>query len=186
MSRYLFAAAASLTLILLGSPPAMAAHTADGFEFPASVTLDGVPYTLCSSADMQVYLFLDIGDVALYLANCNQRPLLDQGRLLYFYYDHDFSAQELRKSGRVLLKRNLSSASFFALKGALVRFNQLYQPVKNGDSYRIGTNARGQLTLFLNQHYLGKSDSAALSAAYFKIWFGPNPFSDQVKNDLLY
>lgn len=173
-----------LPLLVFGRP-GIAAHTADGFHFPATTTMTGMAYHLCSSADMQFYLFFDIGDVALYLADCKHPPFLEQGRLLYFHYNHDFSADDLRESSRVLLKRNTTASQFEALKRSLARFNRLYQPVQEGDSYVLGTTPEGQLALYLNGRYLGETDSVALSDAYFRIWFGPEPFGDQVKTDLL-
>jgi hypothetical protein len=173
-----------LLSLLFFSTSAFAAHTADDFDFPPSIDITGQRYQLCSSADMQVYLFLDIGDVALYLADCHHRPLLDQGRLLYFHYNRHFSAADFRKSGSVLLKRNVSHAVFSQLQKPLQRFNQLYLPVDKGDSYIIGTNDGGQMALYRNGKYLGKTDSQELSQDYFQIWFGSDPFNTNVKADL--
>ncbi len=183
-SWWLFRLLVLLALLALGRQ-ATAAHTADGFHFPVTTTMTGVTYHLCSSADMQVYLFLDIGDVALYLADCGHAPFLEQGRLLYFHYNHSFDASDLRKSSRVLLKRNTTPLQFDALKESLARFNRLYQPVQEGDNYILGTTSGGRLALYLNGRYLGETRSLALSKAYFRIWFGPRPFDEQVKIDLL-
>jgi hypothetical protein len=184
-SRSIFAARRCWLLsVLFFSTSALAAHTADDFSFPATVDVTGQRYQLCSSADMQVYLFLDIGDVALYLANCHHQPLLNQGRLLYFHYNRHFSAADFRKSGTVLLKRNVSEAIFSRLQKPLKQFNQFYVPVEKGDSYLIGTNATGGMVLFHNGNYLGKTDSQELSQQYFQIWFGRDPFNEKVKADL--
>lgn len=167
------------------SNTALAAQTADGFAFPTTTTVMDVNYKLCSSSDSQVYFFLDIGDVALYLKDCTRRPPLDQKKLLYFYYNHDFTAKQLRDSAWESLKKNLSDSTFTSLQQAIKDFNQLYQSVEAGDTYQLGVNAQGLMALYLNGDYLGQSDSRQLSRVYFRIWLGKHPLSEDVKATLL-
>ena len=177
----------SALLLLTGlaiSSTGQAADTADNFDFPARTSITDQDYQLCSTADMQVFAFVDLGDVALYLEDCEQADFLNQGRLLHFYYRRDFDAEDFRASGKKLLERNLSESDFKSLEADIDDFNRVYQSTSEGDQYIIGTDKNGLLNLYLNGEYIGGSDSRAFSKAYFEIWFGKDPFREGVKKDL--
>ncbi|MGM0562919.1 MAG: chalcone isomerase family protein [Pseudomonadota bacterium] len=172
------------TIALTACAGSALAGPADNFDFPPSVDISGPTLQLCSTADMQVFALVDLGDVALYLEDCKHRPFLDQPRLLYFHYGRDFDAEDYRTSGKKLLERNMDSKTFSELEPAIDEFNDIYQATREGDSYAIGTDPQGRLSLYLNGEYIGRSDSMAFARAYFKIWFGEDPFRKNVREAL--
>lgn len=173
------------TALLLSTFTATAwAGPADDYEFPEKTDITGPELTRCSTADMQVFALVDLGDVALYLEDCEQRPFLDQPRLLHFYYARDFDANDYRQSGKKLLERNLGDEAFAELEPAIDDFNAIYRDTREGDRYAIGTDEQGHLALYLNGEYIGRSESMAFARDYFNIWFGDDPFRSNVKEAL--
>ena len=84
-----------------------------------------------------------------------------------------------------LLRRNLDEDLFKSIEMALLDFNAGYQKAEEGDRYDIRYSSESGLLLFKNGQQLSKSDDAQLGKAYFDIWFGKDPFSKGIKEELL-
>jgi len=156
-------------------------------DFDTTRTLDNHQLTLCASANMRKMLF-NIGDVALYLKDCNQasaETLTEQPVKLSFVYQRAFDGEDFIKSSDVLIQRNISAAEYAAIKDELEAFNANYQAIARDEVYEIAYSQETGLLLSKNGRQLSQSDSEALAAAYFTIWFGQDPFSNKMKNDLL-
>eukprot|EP00438_Fugacium_kawagutii_P006426 Skav210654 [mRNA] locus=scaffold2527:160361:164999:+ [translate_table: standard] len=75
-----------------------------------------------------------------------------------------------------------------AEEAKLKAFNSLYRDVAVGDCYTLSydpSEGSGRVTLQLNGQELGAVEGGHFSEAIFSVWFGPRPFLDQMKQDLL-
>lgn len=139
----------------------------------------------CSAVPIRVMVF-NLGDVALYREQCtDESDLTSQPVQLSFIYKRQFDAEDFQKSSVELLKRNVDSSTFNAIESALIDFNAGYQDARQGDRYDIRFSAETGLMLFKNGQQLSQSDNLQLGEVYFDIWFGDDPFSKRMKNDLL-
>lgn len=152
---------------------------------------ESVTLRKCGEADMQVYGFIDIGDVALYAKDCDRKPLYegmkdheDQAIALLFYYRRGFSASDLADTAQKTLKKGLSPDRFGALLPELTVFHRYYRDVQPGDRYFILLN-RDEMGLYFNNEMLGRSQSSLLIDNYFSIWLGAEPVSRAIKHQLL-
>lgn len=171
-----------LMLLCSATFPATAAD-----DFAANNSLASTELTLCSSTNMRKMLF-NLGDVALYAKDCAQvsaETLTDQPIKLVFNYERNFDGEDFIKSSEVLIERNINNANYSALKNELNAFNANYQAIAKGGVYEIAYSEASGLVLIKNDRQLSQSDSAELAKAYFTIWFGEDPFSDDVKENLL-
>lgn len=156
-------------------------------EFDTTRSLDNHQLTLCASTNMRKMLF-NIGDVALYLKDCSQasaETLTEQPVKLSFVYQRAFDGEDFIKSSDVLIQRNISVADYAAIEEELKAFNANYQAIAKDEVYEIAYSQETGLLLSKNGRQLSQSSSAQLAAAYFTIWFGDNPFSNKMKNELL-
>lgn len=170
-----------LSVFLTIQPVAYAA------DFETSRTLESHQLSLCASTNMRKMLF-NIGDVALYLKDCNQATadtLTQQPVKLSFVYQRAFDGEDFIKSSDVLIQRNISATDYAAIEDKLKAFNANYQAIAKDEVYEIAYSQETGLLLTKNGRLLSQSDSEELAAAYFTIWFGQNPFSTKMKNDLL-
>ena len=154
-------------------------------SFNERTALSGQILHLCSESALRVMLF-NLGDVALYRQQCSATPdPLSPPIKLSFVYNRSFTGDEFRKSADELIRRNVDEATYRQIEADLHAFNAGYQDVSAGDRYDIGFSENAGLVLMKNGTQVSHSDSAALAAVYYKIWFGHNPFSGRVKSNLL-
>ncbi|MCB2426179.1 chalcone isomerase family protein [Methylophaga pinxianii] len=154
-------------------------------SFESEIRLNDHTLKQCSAVPIKVMLF-NLGDVALYREQCNDNTELTSKPLqLSFIYKRSFDAEDFQKSSVELLKRNLDANTFASIESALLEFNAGYQQADEGDRYDIRFSAATGLVLFKNGIQLSQSDNAQLGKTYFDIWFGQDPFSKGMKNDLL-
>jgi hypothetical protein len=65
------------------------------------------------------------------------------------------------------------------------KFNSYYQDIKEGDYYDLIYDPKTGLQLNLNNKPLTALNDPLLSLAYLNIWFGKEPFSEELKDSLL-
>lgn len=160
-------------------------HLASANSFESEIKLGDSTLQQCSAVPIKVMLF-NLGDVALYREQCSDdTELTSQPVQLSFIYKRSFDAEDFQKSSVKLLQRNLDDDFFKSIEMALLDFNAGYQKAEEDDRYDIRYSAESGLLLFKNGQQLSQSDDAQLGKAYFDIWFGKDPFSNGMKEDLL-
>ncbi|THK40323.1 hypothetical protein E8Q33_14295 [Methylophaga sp. SB9B] len=154
-------------------------------SFESEIPFDNSVLQQCSAVPIRVMVF-NLGDVALYRQQCtDDSDLTSQPLQLSFIYKRSFDAEDFQKSSVELLKRNIDAKTFDAIETALIDFNAGYQEAKQGDRFDIRFSSEAGLMLFKNGQQLSHSDNTQLGEVYFDIWFGQDPFSKRMKNDLL-
>lgn len=152
--------------------------------FPETISVDGKQLQQCNQAAIKVLKFIDVGKAALYTANCSELPDLTSSLQLSFIYHRDFDAADFIDASETLLQRNLTHTQYGEIKKELDAFNQSYQSVVEGDRYDIRLNQHG-LFLIKNGTQLSHSTSQLLGKHYYQIWFGEQPFNQNLKQALL-
>lgn len=164
-----------------------AGFTVQAAEFDKTYQLGDEQLALCAHTPMKKMLF-NLGDVALYARDCsavNADSLTSQPVHLTFKYERAFDGEDFIKSSDELIKRNTDDAEYQAIKTDLDSFNARYEAIADGERYDIGWSEATGLRLSKNNRQLNQHDSAELAGIYFRIWFGNEPFSQKMKNDLL-
>lgn len=78
-------------------------------------------------------------------------------------------------------------------KAGLAEFNPLYRDVRPGDCYKLTYNpgsggeapSPSSVTLELNGVLLGTVEGAEFSRRIFSVWFGPRPFLEKFRDEIL-
>ena len=106
-------------------------------------------------------------------------------KALRLCYDRAFSADEFSKVTVDFMTDNNPLEVVKAVEKEIDAFNKLYQAVVPGDCYAL-VFVKGQgLSFFKNDVELGKPGKDKFAEAVFRIWFGPEPFSKGMRDDLL-
>lgn len=138
------------------------------------------PLKQCSSAPLTVSK-KKIGQATYFAENC-QKAWDDQSIQLNFAYDQDIPEWAFKRAATYFLKKNITQ---YQDSSVLNKITQLYKPVKKGDLYSLMYNhSAKKLTLILNKKELGHIQDHQANE-YFKIWLGKQPFSDNLKQQLL-
>ena len=172
--------------LLLGWPAASVAASNSGIQFAETISLDGMKMSLRGIGILRKY-FIKGYLVGLYLPV--EVPTGDAlkgvAKRLEYYFFRDMAAEDFRRTGLPLMTRNIGAEKAERLRPALAAFNRLYRDVAEGQRYTI-TYLPGQGTeLALAGESLGWVQGADFGAAYFSIWLGPRPVSEELKDGLL-
>lgn len=133
------------------------------------------------------WMFLKVYDGAFYLDadNPQAHALDDVAKCLELHYNVGISAEQFRKSGDAILRRNLDDAAWQAIQDRLARLNAAYQDVGKGDRYALVYTPQGGTTLKLNSTPLVTIEGADFARAYFSIWLGEDAVKESFRRDLL-
>ena len=101
-----------------------------------------------------------------------------------FLYDKPIPAKAFKETSEEYLKINLGPR-YFAWKTTYNNFNSYYQDIKKGDYYDLIYDPKTGLQLNLNNKPLTDLNDHHQSLAYLNIWFGKEPFSEELKDSLL-
>lgn len=173
--------------LMLISALAVFSFSAQAADFDKNYQIGDQSLQLCAHTPMKKMLF-NLGDVALYAEDCavvKADSLTSQPINLTFKYERGFDGEDFIKSSDELIKRNSDDQEYNAIKADLDAFNATYQAIADGEHYDIGWSQATGLILSKNDRQLSQADSAALAAIYFRIWFGNEPFSENMKEALL-
>lgn len=145
----------------------------------------GTDLELCSAARVKAWMLFKVARANVYLPDCArlQWPF-EPPVVLRFAYEREVPARGFTESANKMLERNLDEAQWSELKEAIRSFNEQYRDVDDGDTYHM-LRRDGRLTLWLNGEELASVDNPALARHYFRIWFGDQPFSDSLREELL-
>jgi hypothetical protein len=176
MKRFL----TSLTL-LLSLPAAAAVSQPHPAELDEQTRLN-----VCRSAPVQALRFIEVGEARLWRDNCvSGRASLQPPLLLEFAYRREVPGSAFSRAAIAMIERNISNTAFAALKPRIERFNSFYRDIGDGDTYQLRYLPDGQLELLLNNEVLAREQGHEFASAYLNIWFGPQPYSDRLKRQLL-
>lgn len=178
-----FVATLALSAVV-ASPAAPAAERVA--PLPASVQQTaGAALKPCSAARVKAWMLFKVARANVYLPDCARlRWPLQSPVALRFAYEREVPARGFTESANKMLQRNLDQAAWSRLEPAIRSFNDQYRDVEAGDTYYM-LRQQGRLTLWLNTERLVSVDHPDLARVYFRIWFGENPFSDSLREDLL-
>ena len=139
----------------------------------------------CSRAELKAFRLIHVGNAALYLDDCKKMGAIfsPNPKHLRFLYEKAIPAKAFKEASEEYLKINLGK-KYTAWQPAFDKFNSYYQDIKEGDYYLIYDPKTG-LQLNLNNKPLASLLDPAQSLAYLNIWFGEEPFSEELKDSLL-
>ena len=154
--------------------------------FPNYIDSKNVRLSRCSEAELKVFRIIHVGNAALYMDDCKKINAIfyNNYKLLRFLYDKPIPAKAFKETSEEYLKINLGPR-YFAWKTTYNNFNSYYQDIKKGDYYDLIYDPKTGLQLSLNNKPLTALNDHHQSLAYLNIWFGKEPFSEELKDSLL-
>ena len=154
--------------------------------FPAQVNNTKIQLKLCSQAELKAFRLIHVGNAALYLEDCNKLSDIFSitPKRLRFLYDTTIPSKAFREASYEYLKINLGQ-KFNQWKTSFDQFNNNYQDIKAGDYYDLIYDPLTGLLLQLNGKDLATIQDRDIALAYLNVWFGNEPFSEDLKNKLL-
>jgi len=170
------AARASLTLPLA----LLAALTTAG---AGAADFDGM--ARCSSANVKALKVFNVGKASLFRSDCTAGDPLAPPLRLAFGYNREVPGDAFAKAARKMIERNVSDNTFESLKSRIDSFNSHYRTTRDGDLYTLDYGEDQSLVLRLNGEKLAEEQGESFAQAYFSIWFGEDPYSDDLKEELL-
>jgi Chalcone isomerase-like len=154
--------------------------------FPPTIQTQSAKLVHCSRAELKAFGLIHVGNAALYLEDCQaiDNIFTQSPKQLRFAYETAIPAKAFREASEEYLKINLGQ-QYTQWEQAFKGFNSNYRDVKEGDYYDLVFDTNAGLQLFLNQKLLGSITNAEQGLAYFNVWFGKEPFSEDLKKGLL-
>ena len=168
--------------VLATASPALAATGQ-----PHAAELDGqTRLSLCRSAPVKALRFIEVGEATLWRGDCvSGLASLQPPLLLEFAYQRDVPGSAFSQAAMAMVERNVSDSDFAKLQVRLERFNSHYRDIGDGDRYQLRYLPGGELELLLNNEVLTREQGHDFASAYLNIWFGPQPYSERLKKQLL-
>jgi len=154
--------------------------------FPDTIDSRNARLFRCSRAELKAFRLIHVGNAALYLDDCKQMGTIFSAypKHLRFLYEKAIPAKAFKEASEEYLKINLGQ-KYTAWRPAFDNFNSHYQDIKPGDYYDLIYDPKTGLQLNLNNKPLAALTDPAQSLAYLTIWFGKEPFSEELKDSLL-
>lgn len=158
-----------------------------GVRFRDSLVVDQVELKLNGVAVLKWALLFDVYAGALYLPGGipEQSWSNDIPKRLELSYFREIEAKDFAEASDKILQDNLLPAEYQPLAKRLQTFYGFFQDVKPGDRYSINYIPGKGTELRLNEQPLGQVPGADFAAAYFGIWLGAQPLSEEFRNRLL-
>ena len=139
----------------------------------------------CSSGKVKALKIFHVGQAALYRQDCAADDKLAPPMRLAFGYNREVPGDAFAKAARKMIERNLSEDRFEKLSSRINAFNSHYRTTHDGDRYTLDYDADQSLVLSLNGEVLAREQGRDFADAYLSIWFGDDPYSDDLKAELL-
>ena len=154
--------------------------------FPDTIDSRNARLSRCSRAELKAFRLIHVGNAALYLDDCKKMGTIfsPNPKHLRFLYEKAIPAKAFKEASEEYLKINLGQ-KYTAWRPAFDKFNSHYQDIKAGDYYDLIYDPKTGLQLNLNNKPLAVLNDPAQSLAYLNIWFGKEPFSEELKDSLL-
>ncbi len=142
------------------------------------------PWQVCTRSDVKALRFITVGEATLSRHDCQTDDLQSPPLRLTFRYFRDVPGDAFAKAALNFLEKNLQKTEFNRYQTRFQAFNSHYQDISNGDAYSLTYRADG-LTLALNNRLLASETDTTFARYYLRIWFGENPYSQSLKENLL-
>ena len=136
----------------------------------------------CTQARVQALGFIEVASASLWLDACNQVALKPPLRL-QFDYVRSVPGNAMARAAMAMVERNLPEEQFSELENRLQTFSDRYQDIEDGDRYSLIYREDGRVEMRLNGEVLATEQGHEY--AYLQIWFGPKPYSRDMKQVLL-
>jgi hypothetical protein len=160
-----------------------------GAAFAETVRINDRPLALSGTGTVRYRLVFTVYAAALYLPpQTPEKAVLaaDTPRRLTIEYFHDISASDIIRAADTKLAEQLSEAERERLAPSIERFHGLFNPVSDGDRYRMDYLPGKGTTLYFNGEPVGTVPGGDFAAAYFGIWLDADaPLSASLRRDLL-
>ena len=142
---------------------------------------------LTGAAVLKWALLFDVYAGAFYLPEgaAGAEWSTDVPKRLELFYFRDFKAEDFSSSSDKLLRDSLAAEDYQSLAERLQTFYQLFRDIKSGDRYSLTYRPETGTELRLNDQLLGGVPGADFAVAYFGIWVGPQPISENFRDRLL-
>ncbi|CAJ1403440.1 unnamed protein product [Effrenium voratum] len=182
---------ASAGLDVTEPAPAPASITVGSYEFADSKALAGQSLKAHGVCHLRYY-GLEVCSAVLYLPEGGAAPrsgadVTDPAlpKMLELRYCRNFPKDQFRFVTRWAISRNGHMDR--EVEAGVESFNPLYKDVAAGDCYTLGYDPQGDglVTLRLNGAHLGSVPGKRFAEAIFAVWFGPRPFLEHLKQELL-
>lgn len=181
-----------LTLLLLAAPlaraeTAPAGRTVHGAHFAPDVQVGSERLTLRGAGTLRYKRIISVYAAAFYTAPDSGAadPLGDVPKRLEVEYLVSAKSRDFSERGDEILKNTLTPAELTDIQPRLREISGWYPDPNPGDRCAI-TYVPGHGTeLFYNGRVLGVIPGEDFQRAYFSIWFGAQPASRSLRDDLL-
>jgi hypothetical protein len=172
--------------LLIGVAGLSSVAVTAGEMFPPTIQTLAAKLVHCSRAELKAFRLIHVGNAALYLEDCQaiNNIFTQSPKQLRFAYEKAIPAKAFREASEEYLKINLGQ-QYALWEQTFKDFNSNYRDVKDGDYYDLVFDSKAGLQLFLNQKLLGSVTNVDQGLAYFNVWFGKEPFSEDLKKSLL-
>ena len=154
------------------------------FAITASIAMAaaGADLRNCSTHEVEKFFF-DLGTAELNLADCAdaERMLAPVPKQYAIRVSRPMDGSALADSAEKLLERNLGDDGRNA---AFTCMNEAYRDMQPGDRVEVTFMPGQGLLLRLNEQVLAECPSDAGGARYFAIWFGEEPFDEDLRDAL--
>jgi hypothetical protein len=158
-----------------------------GVTFPLSVEAQGIQLRLVGAGVLRYRVVFKGYAAALYLGDSTppERVLDDVPKRLEIHYFWAIPAEAFGEAADAILARNVPGEELARLRDRVQQLHRSYEAVQPGDRYSL-TYVPGYGTeLALNGVVKARIPGADFARAYFSIWLGPQPISDDLKQALL-
>jgi long-chain acyl-CoA synthetase len=181
--------AASLAAVLIANTSSAA--EVSGVKLPDSATVGGVPLVL-NGAGLRTKLMLKIYVVGLYVParTTSAQAVLDakQPRRAHLVMKRDLGAATVWDAFDEGIQANSTPAELSAIATELAQIEKLFNDlgeVKEGDVIDIDFTADGNTSVSYQGQAKGTIAGVKLQQALLKIWLGPKPVQEGLKEALL-
>lgn len=138
----------------------------------------------CTQARVQALGFIEVATASLWLNSCSQIELQPPLQL-QFDYVRSVPGNAMARAAMAMVERNLPEQEFAQLEDRLQAFSDRYRDIEKGDQYQLIYLQDGQVEMRLNGELLAVEQGHEFADAYLQIWFGPEPYSRDMKQVLL-
>ena len=185
MKNFIYAAAAGLLIAGTASAAELAgvqvADTATVGE--QELVLNGLGLRTATWFNVEVY----VG--ALYLPEKSSSPdeilAMEGPKRIQLYMVRDVDRESLTDAWKEGFKENSPKQEYDAIEDQIPEFNALFSNVKDGDVMTLDYVPGEGTTLLLNDKPKGTIPGADFNTAMLRIWLGPNPPNDDLKDGML-
>jgi hypothetical protein len=180
----------TLTLLSLSLALGTGAVSAQASEpdFPARITVEDRPFEQLGAYRYIYRFFFPLYEASLYTSpgGTSSDVLTAQAPFhLTFRYLRDIEKPIILKAAAKMLEKNLSPAEQDQIVERVADLNDAYTGVEEGDTSSLTYVPESGTTLRINGKSRITVPGQDFARLYFKIWLGPKPLSENLRDHLL-